>query len=211
LFAPRDSRMVPPTRNDYSDAGLQTSWILELQRKEQEIITLGGGCFWCLDAVFTRIKGVEKVVSGYSGGMAPDPSYEDVCTGATGHAEVVQVTFDPRVVSLRELLRVFFTLHDPTTKDRQGNDVGTQYRSVILYRDEAQKAAAEEVVAEIERSAIWDGKVVTELQPFKEFYEAEGYHQDYYRKNPLQPYCLVVIRPKVAKLRKQYVEMLKAS
>jgi peptide-methionine (S)-S-oxide reductase len=172
---------------------------------------LGGGCFWCLDAVFTDIRGVEQVVSGYSGGKVPDPTYEDVCSGGTGHAEVVQITFDPQVVPLKELLKVFFTLHDPTTKDRQGNDVGTQYRSVILYRDAAQKAAAEEAIREIDASGAWDGRAVTEVQPFKAFYLAEGYHQGYYRKNPFQPYCLVVIRPKVVKLRKSYLQMLKAS
>jgi peptide-methionine (S)-S-oxide reductase len=177
----------------------------------KEVITLGGGCFWCLDAVFTGIRGVEQVLSGYSGGKRADPTYEDVCTGSTGHAEVVQVTFDPDVVSLRELLRIFFTLHDPTTKDRQGNDVGTQYRSVIFYGNPAQKAAAEEVIREIGASQAWDGDIVTELQPFKAFYRAEDYHQDYYRKNPLQPYCLFVIRPKVAKLRKAYLQMLKAA
>ena len=178
---------------------------------KSEVVTLGGGCFWCLDAVFTDINGVEKVVSGYSGGRNPNPTYDDVCTGSTGHAEVVQVTFDPGVVSLRELLKVFFTLHDPTTKDRQGNDVGPQYRSIILYRDEAQKSAAEEVIKEIDASAMWDRSAVTELQPFKAFYPAEDYHQDYYRKNPLQPYCLMIIRPKVAKMRKAYLQMLKAS
>jgi peptide-methionine (S)-S-oxide reductase len=178
---------------------------------KREVITLGGGCFWCLDAVFTDIKGVEKVVSGYSGGRRANPTYEDVCTGATGHAEVVQITFDPSVVSLRELLHVFFTLHDPTTKDRQGNDVGTQYRSIILYRDEAQRAAAEDAIREIDASGVWDAKAVTELEPFEAFYPAEDYHQDYYRKNPLQPYCLFVIRPKVSKLRKKYLEMLKVS
>jgi peptide-methionine (S)-S-oxide reductase len=177
----------------------------------KEVITLGGGCFWCLDAVFTDIRGVEQVVSGYSGGKVPDPTYEDVCSGDTGHAEVVQITFDPQVVPLKVLLKVFFTLHDPTTKDRQGNDVGTQYRSVILYRDAAQKAAAEEAIREIDASGAWDGNAVTEVQPLKAFYPAEGYHQGYYRKNPLQPYCLVVIRPKVAKLRKSYLQMLKAS
>jgi peptide-methionine (S)-S-oxide reductase len=178
---------------------------------KKEVITLGGGCFWCLDAVFTDIKGVEQVLSGYSGGRGANPTYEDVCTGATGHAEVVQVTFDRDVVSLRELLKVFFTLHDPTTKDRQGNDVGTQYRSIVLYRDEAQKAAAEDVIKEIDASGVWDANAVTELRPFEAFYRAEDYHQDYYRKNPLQPYCLFVIRPKVSKLRKKYLEMLKAS
>ena len=178
---------------------------------KKEVITLGGGCFWCVDAVFTDIKGVEQVLSGYSGGTGANPTYEDVCTGATGHAEVVQVTFDPDVVSLRELLKIFFTLHDPTTKDRQGNDVGTQYRSIVLYRDAAQKAAAEDVIKEIDASSVWDAKAVTELKPFEAFYRAEDHHQDYYRKNPLQPYCLFVIRPKVSKLRKKYLEMLKAS
>jgi peptide-methionine (S)-S-oxide reductase len=182
-----------------------------VSHNNKEVITLGGGCFWCLDAVFTDIKGVEQVLSGYSGGSVPNPTYEDVCTGGTGHAEVVQVTFDPDVVSLRELLMVFFTLHDPTTKDRQGNDVGTQYRSIVLYRDEAQKQAAEDVIREIDATGVWDAKAVTELKPFESFYEAEDYHQDYYRKNPLQPYCLFVIRPKVSKLKKKYLEMLKAS
>jgi peptide-methionine (S)-S-oxide reductase len=177
----------------------------------KEVITLGGGCFWCLDAVFADIRGVEQVLSGYSGGKVANPTYDDVCTGTTGHAEVTEITFDPAVVSLRELLKIFFTLHDPTTKDRQGNDVGTQYRSVIFYRDATQKAVAEEVIAEISASNVWDGKLVTELQPFKAFYRAEDYHQDYYRKNPLQPYCLFVIRPKVAKLRKTYLQMLKAA
>jgi peptide-methionine (S)-S-oxide reductase len=178
---------------------------------KKELITLGGGCFWCLDAVFTDINGVEQVLSGYSGGTNANPTYEEVCSGATGHAEVVQITFDRDVVALRELLNVFFTLHDPTTKDRQGNDVGTQYRSIVLYRDEAQRAAAEDVVREIDASKVWDAKAVTELKPFEAFYRAEDYHQGYYRKNPLQPYCLFVIRPKVSKLRHKYLEMLKAS
>lgn len=177
----------------------------------KEVITLGGGCFWCLDAVFTGFKGVEQVVSGYSGGRVPDPTYEQVCTGTTGHAEVAEVTFDPEVISLSDLLHVFFTLHDPTTKDRQGNDVGPQYRSVVFYRDAAQKAAAEAAIKDVEESGIWPGKVVTEVKPFEAFYKAEDYHQGYYKKNPLQPYCLVVIRPKVAKMRKKYTEMLKAA
>ena len=172
---------------------------------------MGGGCFWCLDAVFAGIRGVEKVVSGYSGGNAPNPTYEDVCTGTTGHAEVVQVTFDPAVVSLGEILNIFFTLHDPTTKDRQGNDVGPQYRSVIFYGDAVQKAAAEEAIREIDASGAWDGRAVTELQPLKAFFPAEDYHQDYFRKNPLQPYCLFVVRPKVSKLRKKYAQMLKVA
>jgi peptide-methionine (S)-S-oxide reductase len=177
----------------------------------KETVTLGGGCFWCLDAVFKDLKGVEEIVSGYSGGSVPNPTYEQVCTAETGHAEVIQITFDPKVVTLRELLRIFFTLHDPTTKDKQGNDVGPQYRSVVFYRDEEQKKVAEEVIAEVEREVWGVGKVVTELKPFEAFYKAEDYHQDYYKKNPWQPYCLVVIRPKVAKLRKHYLQMLKPS
>lgn len=177
---------------------------------DREVVTIGGGCFWCLDAVFKDIRGVESVVSGYSGGAVPDPSYEDVCTGATGHAEVVQVTFDPAVLPLRELLRVFFTIHDPTTKDRQGNDVGPQYRSVVFYSNEQQRAAAQEAIAEIDASGAWGAKAVTEVRPFESFYPAEDYHQDYYRKNPLKPYCLFVVRPKVSKLRKSYARMLKA-
>lgn len=176
-----------------------------------EVLTLGGGCFWCLDAVFSGIRGVETVVSGYSGGRVPHPTYEEVCTGSTGHAEVVEVTFDPDAVSLRDLLKVFFTLHDPTTKDRQGDDVGTQYRSIVLYRGDDQREAAEEAVREVDASGVWDAKVVTELRPFEAFYPAEGYHQDYYRKNPLKPYCLFVIRPKVAKLRDSYMRMLRAT
>jgi peptide-methionine (S)-S-oxide reductase len=182
-----------------------------LSASSKETITLGGGCFWCLDAVFRDLKGVEEVVSGYSGGDVLNPTYEQVCTAETGHAEVIQMTFNPKVVTLRELLRVFFTLHDPTTKDRQGNDVGPQYRSVVFYRDEEQKKVAEEVIAEVERDAWGVGKVVTELKPFEAFYKAEDYHQDYYKKNPWQPYCLVVIRPKVAKLRKHYMQMLRPS
>jgi peptide-methionine (S)-S-oxide reductase len=183
----------------------------EVSSSKSEVITLGGGCFWCMDAVFADIRGVEQVVSGYSGGRVANPSYEQVCTGSTGHAEVAQITFDPGVVSLRELLHVFFTLHDPTTKDRQGNDVGTQYRSIVLYRDEEQRRAAEEAIREIDQSGVWDGRAVTEIKPFEVFYPAEGYHQGYYKKNPLQPYCLFVIRPKVSKLRKKYLEMLKAA
>jgi len=183
----------------------------DVSSSKKEVITLGGGCFWCIDAVFADIKGVEEVVSGYSGGSVADPSYEQVCSGSTGHAEVAQITFDPSIVSLRELLHVFFTLHDPTTKDRQGNDVGTQYRSIVLYRNAAQKAAAEDAIREIDESGAWDAKAVTEVKPFEAFFPAEDYHQGYYKKNPLQPYCLFVIRPKVSKLRKKYLEMLKAS
>jgi peptide-methionine (S)-S-oxide reductase len=171
--------------------------------------TLAGGCFWCLEAVFLELKGVERVESGYAGGHLPDPTYEQVCTGATGHAEVVQVTFDPAVVSFRDLLRVFFTLHDPTTLNRQGADVGTQYRSAIFYHSPAQKADAEAAIAEVAASGAWPGKVVTEVAPLDVFYPAEEYHRDYYRQNPRQGYCQFVIAPKVAKLRKEFYERLK--
>jgi len=171
--------------------------------------TLAGGCFWCLEAVYTELKGVEKVVSGYSGGHVTNPSYQAVCTGATGHAEVVQITFDPGVISYRDLLRVFFTIHDPTTLNRQGADVGTQYRSAIFYHDLEQKEIAEEMIAEIEASGIWSGPLVTQVEPLQAFYPAEAYHQDYFKRNPYAGYCQVVIAPKVAKFRKLYLERLK--
>jgi peptide-methionine (S)-S-oxide reductase len=175
-----------------------------------EVATLGGGCFWCLEAVYEELRGVEKVESGYSGGSIPNPTYRQVCTGTTGHAEVVQVTFDPEVVSYREILEVFFSIHDPTTPNRQGADVGTQYRSAIFYHDEEQRRVAEEVIAELEARHLWDDPIVTEVTPFDAFHGAEDYHQGYYRNNEYQPYCQVVIAPKVAKFRKQYLEKLKA-
>jgi peptide-methionine (S)-S-oxide reductase len=175
-----------------------------------ETATLGGGCFWCIEAVFDELRGVEKVESGYSGGHVENPTYEQVCTGMTGHAEVVRVEFDPEEVSFREILEVFFSVHDPTTKDRQGADVGPQYRSVIFYHDEEQKRVAEEVIADLEAQGIWDRPIVTELAPFEEFYRAEDYHQEYFRNNPGQPYCQVVVAPKVAKFRKEHLERLKA-
>jgi peptide-methionine (S)-S-oxide reductase len=175
-----------------------------------EVATLGGGCFWCLEAVYEELRGVEKVESGYTGGAVPNPTYRQVCTGTTGHAEVVQVTFDPEVVSFREILEIFFTIHDPTTLNRQGADVGTQYRSAIFYHDEEQKRVAEEVVAELEEAHLWNDPIVTEVKPFDTFYVAEDYHQGYYRNNEYQPYCQVVIAPKVAKFRKRYLERLKA-
>jgi peptide-methionine (S)-S-oxide reductase len=180
-----------------------------MSQNDTEIATLAGGCFWCLEAVYEQLKGVEKVVSGYAGGAVPDPTYQQVCTGTTGHAEVVQITHDPEVVSFRDLLEVFFTIHDPTTPNRQGADVGTQYRSVIFYHDDEQKAAAEQVIREIEAEGIWDDPIVTEVAPLAEFYEAEPYHQEYYWKNPNQGYCRVVIAPKVAKFRKRYMNRLK--
>lgn len=174
-----------------------------------EVATLGGGCFWCIEAIFDDLKGVIGAESGYSGGTVPDPTYEQVCTGKTGHAEVVQVTFDPQVVSYEDILRIFFTIHDPTTLNRQGNDIGTQYRSVIFYHDEKQKRIAEEALKEIESKKIWDDPIVTELSPFSAFYKAEGYHQEYFANNPNQPYCRIVIEPKVAKFRKMYIDRLK--
>jgi peptide-methionine (S)-S-oxide reductase len=175
-----------------------------------EIATLGGGCFWCLEAVYQELRGVEKVESGYSGGDVPDPTYRQVCSETTGHAEVVQVTFDPDEVSYRDILEVYFTIHDPTTLNRQGADVGTQYRSVIFYHDEDQKRTAEEVISELETDGIWNSPIVTEVAPFDEFYVAEDYHQNYFRNNGFQPYCQVIIAPKVAKFRKQHLERLKA-
>ncbi len=175
----------------------------------REVATLGGGCFWCLEAVFDELKGVEKVVSGYSGGKVVNPAYSEVCTGATGHAEAVQLTFDTGAISFREILRVFFAVHDPTTLNRQGADVGTQYRSIIFYHSEEQKAIAEQVIKELDEAKIWYAPIVTEVRPLVAFYPAEDYHQDYFRLNREQAYCRAVIAPKVAKLRKQYFEKLK--
>ena len=174
-----------------------------------EQATLAGGCFWCLEAVFLELQGVERVESGYAGGHLPNPTYEQVCTGATGHAEVAQVTFDPAVIPFAQLLRIFFTLHDPTTPNRQGADVGTQYRSAIFYHSPEQKAQAAEAIAEIEASGAWPGRIVTEVVPLDVFYPAEEYHRDYYRRNPTQGYCRIVIAPKVAKVRKEYFEKLR--
>jgi peptide-methionine (S)-S-oxide reductase len=171
--------------------------------------TLGGGCFWCLEAVYVELRGVSKVVSGYTGGNVPNPSYQRVCSGSTGHAEVVQVTFDPAAVSYRELLEIFFTIHDPTTLNRQGADVGTQYRSAIFYHDEEQKRVADEVIEEITAAKLWPKPIVTQVVPLDVFYPAENYHQDYYANNPMQPYCQVVVAPKVTKFRKQYYEKLR--
>jgi peptide-methionine (S)-S-oxide reductase len=175
----------------------------------KETATLGGGCFWCTEAVFLELKGVEKVESGYSGGSVPNPSYAQVCSGVTGHAEVIQIMFDPKVISFKEILQVFFTLHDPTKLNRQGADVGTQYRSVIFYHNTEQKMMAEQVIKEIEDSQIWKAPIVTRVVPFDMFYKAEDYHQDYFRMNPLKPYCQAVIAPKLVKLRKYYKEKLK--
>jgi len=174
-----------------------------------EIATLGGGCFWCLEAVYNELRGVESVISGYAGGSVANPSYEQVCSGRTGHAEVVQVTFDPSAISYRDILGVFFTIHDPTTLNRQGADVGTQYRSIILYGSPEQEATAREVIAETQASGLWHAPIVTQVEPLERFYPAEGYHQNYFERNPYQPYCQIVIAPKVAKARQKYLERLK--
>jgi len=179
------------------------------QARANEVITLGGGCFWCTEAVFKSLRGVVKVESGYSGGTVPNPTYQQVCSGTTGHAEAVQVTFDPSMIALREILEVFFTTHDPTTLNRQGGDVGTQYRSVVFYRTPEQKAAAEQVIEELTAAKLWRNRVVTELVPFTAFYKAEDYHQDYFANNGGQPYCQVVIAPKLAKFREHYREKLR--
>src|SRR5882724_2719587 len=176
---------------------------------KEEIATLGGGCFWCVEAVFTELQGVEKVASGYAGGVNDNPTYEQVCSGNTGHAEVVQVTFDPEEISFKEILEVFFTAHDPTTLNRQGADMGTQYRSVIFYQDEKQKTEAEEVIKDLTAEGIWDNPIVTEVSPLTKFFKAENYHQDYFKYNGQQPYCRMVVAPKVAKVRKRFADWLK--
>jgi peptide-methionine (S)-S-oxide reductase len=174
-----------------------------------EVATLAGGCFWCLEAVFDELKGVESVESGYSGGNVPNPGYARVCDGDTGHAEVVRVTFDPQVLSYHDLLKVFFSIHDPTTLNRQGNDAGTQYRSAIFYHTPEQKAVAEQVIREFTDAALWNAPIVTEVIPFIEFFMAEDYHQEYFKKNPFQGYCRAIIAPKVSKFRQKFVEQLK--
>jgi peptide-methionine (S)-S-oxide reductase len=175
-----------------------------------ETATLGGGCFWCLEAVFERLEGVEKAVSGYAGGRVPDPSYELVCSGLTGHAEVVQITFDPSVLPYRELLQIFFAFHDPTTLNRQGNDLGTQYRSAIYYHSPEQERTAREVIEQLRRDGTWDDPIVTEVTPLDRFYPAEEYHQQYFQRNPTRMYCQAVVAPKVAKLRREYADRLRA-
>jgi peptide-methionine (S)-S-oxide reductase len=176
----------------------------------RELATLAGGCFWCLEAVFQQLRGVERVVSGYTGGRVARPSYVLVCTGTTGHAEAVQITFDPEAITFRDLLDVFFTMHDPTTPNQQGGDVGTQYRSAIYYHTPAQQATARQVIDELEAAGVWDAPIVTELTPLTEFYPAEAYHHDYFARNSRQSYCQAVIAPKVAKLRSHFLARLKA-
>ena len=169
----------------------------------------GGGCFWCTEAVFQDLRGILSVMPGYAGGTVPNPTYQQVCTETTGHAEVVQLSYDPREVSFAELLGVFFSTHDPTTVDRQGNDVGSQYRSVIFYEDEEQRREAEQMIAQLERESVFGAPIVTQLEPLEAFYEAEGYHRNYFRNNPDQPYCSVIIAPKVAKFRQKYTDKLR--
>ena len=175
----------------------------------REIATLGGGCFWCLEAVYVELKGIEKVVSGYAGGDVNDPTYEQVCAGTTGHAEVAQITFDPAIIGYRDILDVFFAIHDPTALNRQGNDVGTQYRSAIFTHSEAQQATAHEIVAELSAAKVFDDPIVTEVVRLTRFWPAEAHHQDYFARNPRQPYCVFVVAPKVAKARKQFLTRLK--
>ncbi len=173
-----------------------------------EVATIGGGCFWCIEAVFAPLKGIEKVVSGYAGGHVPNPTYEAVCTGSTGHAEVVQLTFDPAVITFEEVLEIFFAMHDPTTLNRQGADKGTQYRSVIYYHDDAQHETAQAVIARLTEDEVFDDPIVTQVEPLDVFYSAEAYHQDYFANNTYQPYCMAVIAPKVLKLREKYADRL---
>jgi peptide-methionine (S)-S-oxide reductase len=173
-----------------------------------EIATLGGGCFWCLEAVYQELRGVQHVESGYTGGQVPNPTYEAVCAGTTGHAEVVRITFDTQVVSYREILEIFFTIHDPTTLNRQGNDIGTQYRSVIYFHSSEQEDVAKHVIAEM--ANVWDAPIVTELKPAETYYKAEEYHQNYFRQNPMQGYCAFIVAPKVVKFRQMFREKLNA-
>ncbi len=175
-----------------------------------QLATLAGGCFWCLEAVYDQLKGVESVESGYTGGRVPNPSYKSVCSGTTGHAEAVQIRFDPQVITFKDLLDVFFTIHDPTTLNRQGNDVGSQYRSAIFTHDAEQKVITEQTIAEVNAAHVWPKSIVTQVAPFETFYVAEDYHQEYFAHNANQPYCQVIVAPKVAKFRKHYLDRLKA-
>lgn len=175
----------------------------------RELATFGGGCFWCLEAAYTELEGIERVGSGYAGGRVVNPSYEQVCDGQTGHAEVVQITYDPAVITFQDLLDVFFVIHDPTTPNRQGRDIGTQYRSIVLYHNEAQKAATGQKIASLDEQGVWDAPIVTQVEPLEVFYPAEAYHQDYFKNHPWQPYCQAVVAPKVAKTRKQFYSKLR--
>lgn len=180
-----------------------------MESNAREVTTLAGGCFWCIEAVFLELNGVTTVESGYTGGEVPNPTYDAVCSGATGHAEVVQVTFDPAVVSFEEVLHVFFSVHDPTTLNQQGPDVGTQYRSAVYYHNDEQREVAERVIAEVGAEGVWNNPIVTEVTPLEEYYPAEAYHQEYYRRNPEQFYCQIVIAPKMEKFRQKYGERVR--
>ena len=200
------------TKNNLSTADVNAQPEIEGKMNDQnkyEIATIGAGCFWCTEAVFQRLKGVVKVESGYSGGSVPNPSYEDVCTGKTGHAECTQITYDPKIISYKELLEVFWKTHDPTTLNRQGADAGTQYRSVIFYHDDDQKQLAEKYKNELDAAKIWNDPIVTEISQLKKFYKAEDYHQNYYNQNGNQPYCSFVITPKIEKFKKVFADKLK--
>ncbi len=206
--------MKPPSYRVYNhdmnnQASNQSTQNQPANQASQAIATLAGGCFWCIEAVFENMRGVSKVESGFAGGVMLNPTYRQVCSGESGHAEVIQVTFDPSIVSYEELLLVFFTVHDPTTRNRQGADVGTQYRSAVFYHDAAQKAIAEQVIARLTAERLWPNPIVTEVAPFDAFYKAEAYHQQYYRNNASKPYCQIVIAPKVTKFRKAYGYLLK--
>lgn len=183
--------------------------ISQNKKANLETITLGGGCYWCVEAVYENLDGVKSVVSGFSGGNVANPTYEEVCTGETGHAEVVQITYDKTVTDINEIFKVFFTVHDPTTLNRQGADVGTQYRSVIFYKNDEQKKAAQSIIAELNKAKVYNNPIVTKVEPFKVFYKAEDYHQNYYANNKSQPYCKMVIQPKLEKFEKVFKDKLK--
>jgi len=179
------------------------------EKSNLEIATLAGGCFWCTEAAFSIIKGVERIEPGYTGGVVPNPSYEQVSTGETGHAEAAQIYFDPKIISFREILEIFFTMHDPTSLNRQGADIGTQYRSAIFYNTQSQKETAEKLIDDLNAEKIWDRPIVTEVVPLKYFYKAETYHKDYFKKHPKEPYCQAVIAPKIAKLQAHFIDKIK--
>jgi methionine-S-sulfoxide reductase len=188
---------------------LSLNGIAQNKKANLETITLGGGCYWCVEAVYEQLDGVKSVVSGFSGGKVANPTYEEVCTGQTGHAEVVQITYDKNVTDINEIFKVFFTVHDPTTLNRQGADVGTQYRSVIFYKNEEQKKAAQSIIADLNKAKVYSNPIVTKVEPFKVFYKAEDYHQNYYANNKNQPYCKMVIQPKLEKFEKVFKDKLK--
>lgn len=188
---------------------LSLNGISQNKKANLETITLGGGCYWCVEAVYENLDGVKSVVSGFSGGKVANPTYEEVCTGETGHAEVVQITYDKNVTDINEIFKVFFTVHDPTTLNRQGADVGTQYRSVIFYKNEEQKKAAQSIIADLNKAKVYNNPIVTKVEPFKVFYKAEDYHQNYYANNKNQPYCKMVIQPKIEKFEKVFKDKLK--